>query len=436
LPPVATAVGRSPVRAPPGRSDNDVWRPRPGLSRMPPSPLPYRPSTPSSATRPGAIAPRRSRRTARGSTATACRLALLALALAPSGCGGAAGGAPGEDESGRGATAQRPVPVAIAPATRGPIASYYRATATLEVEKQADVVARVQGIIETIEVEEGDDVESRAVLARIEPSEYRLRLDLAASKAANLQSKYDRARGLSADLLSIQEIETARSELATARAEEGLARLDLDYTEVRAPFAGRIVRRLVDVGRKVRVDEALFGLADFSVILARVHVPAKEYKKLQVDQNVRLVLDSNRRDLEGHVELVSPTIDPTTGTIKVTVQIREYPPGTRPGDFAEVQIVTERREDRVLVPKSAVLSDSGERVVFVAVDGTAERRVVTAGFTDDVWTEIESGLAEGEAVVVKGQRSLKHGRPIKVIEDANGSGAPAEDPDLAATAGS
>lgn len=318
------------------------------------------------------------------------------------------------------------MPVAVAPAFRGTIARTYRATATLEVEAKADAVARVQGIIESIHVEEGVEVEADQLLLKIVPDEYRLRLDLSAAKAANLQSKYDRIRKLTEDLISLDEIETARTELATARADEALAKLNLSYTEVQAPFAGRIVHRFVDVGQKVSPDDPLFHVADFDVLLARVHVPAREFKKLKVDQSVKLTLDSSGKRPKGRVKLVSPIIDPATGTIKVTVEIHEYAADTRPGDFAEVQIVTERREDTLLVPKPAVLSDDGERVVFLAAEGRAVRQVVEVGFTDDDHVEILSGLEDGDPVVVKGQRTLKHDRLLKVLPDPE-----APDPSLA-----
>ena len=79
-------------------------------------------------------------------------------------------------------------------------------------------------------------------------------------------------------------------------------------------------------------------------------------------------------------------------------------------------IVTERRDGRTLVPRSALVSDKGEDVVYVEVDGVAERRAVEIGISDDQHAEIISGVAVGEFVVVKGQRSLQHGQAVRVLE--------------------
>jgi membrane fusion protein (multidrug efflux system) len=219
------------------------------------------------------------------------------------------------------------------------------------------------------------------------------------------------------DLVSAEEYETLSTDLASAKAAGGMARLNLSYTRVVAPFRGRIVSRRVDVGQNINAGTPLFVLSDFTPLLARVHVPAREFNKLEPDQPVDLVLESNGTRLRGRIKLVSPTIDPASGTIKLTIEIPTYPDGVRPGDFAQVSIVTERRAGRTLVPKVALVNDRGEQVLFVSADSTAERRVVEIGFQDERNAEILVGVNAGERIVVKGQRTLKNGSPIKVLAD-------------------
>jgi membrane fusion protein (multidrug efflux system) len=362
----------------------------------------------------------------------------VAAALGACGKGGGAGQAQGAGgpggAPGNGAPKQPPVPVAVASAATGSIASYYTATATLAADKEAELMARVSGVVERLLCEEGDIVAEGAELLLIDNDEYAFRLEQAVADRKDLETRMERMQAMrDQDMVSAEEYETVVNDLAAAKAAEGMARLNLSYTRVTAPFAGRVVTRNVDPGQTVNVGTQLFVLSDFTPLLARVHVPSKEFNKLKPDQPVDLVLDSNGTKLRGRIRLVSPTIDPSSGTIKVTVEINEYPAGVRPGDFAQVSIVTERRNNSTLVPKIAVVNDRGEQIVYISqADTTAERRVVEIGFQDDQNAEILAGVAVGDRVVVKGQRSLKHGAAIKVLD---GEGAAQAAGDTAAGAG-
>jgi membrane fusion protein (multidrug efflux system) len=348
--------------------------------------------------------------------------------------GGAAdsAGAQGRPDSmAQNARPQRPpVPVAVAAAEVGPIASYYRATASLEAEKQADVLARVEGVVTAVVAEEGDVVAEGDVLLRIEDRQYRYRVEQAQARTAQLRAAFERLEEMRKEQLATDaEFETARADLASAEADEGLARLELSYAHVTAPVSGVVTQRLVDEGQNLTAGTPVYTLVDVHPLLARVHVPSREFRALEVDQQVELVLDSTGQRLAGRIKLISPVIDPASGTIKVTVEVPEYPAGTRPGDFAEVRIVTELRPDALLVPRTAVVTEKGEAAVFVVVEGesvTAERRLVEVGFTDDDRAQLLSGVTVGERVVVKGQRSLKHGQNVRVLDGPGAEPATAD----------
>ncbi len=366
-------------------------------------------------------------RPATGSRKLVVGLASLVWAawlLAASGCGNSDGQqnaqaqAPARGPANGGAAPAQPaIPVAVEKAKTGAISSYYTATATLAAENEAEVLARVSGVVKALGCEEGDIVDTGAVLLTIDNDEYQYRLSQAEALTANLRSRFARLEEMQKrELVSAEEYEGLKNDLKSAEAAEGLARLTLSYTQVTAPFRGRVVNRLVDVGQNVNVGTQLFLLSDFEPLLARVHVPAKEFKKIRPEQPVVLILESGDYRLTGRIKLVSPVIDPTSGTIKVTVEIPKCPEGVRPGDFAEVRIVTERRTGSTLVPAIALVTDRGEQVVYVAADSTAERRVVEVGFQDDQNVEIVNGVAPEENIIVKGQRSLKHGSLIKILE--------------------
>jgi len=347
-------------------------------------------------------------------------LLAMTLLLLPA-CGG------GEEPTRAGGKGKRPgmggpprmpeAPVSVEAVGRGDLASYYSANATLEPDKDAEVLARISGVVLQLKAEEGDFVRKGDLLLAIEEEEYRHRLTQAEVEAENQRARFERTEKMfEQNLVSAEEFDSARSDLRTAEAALELAAYELSLARVTAPFSGRITVRSVDLGENVSNGTPLFTLVDMRRLLARVHVPAREFRAITVGQPVKLTVDSSGDRLEGTIDLISPVIDATSGTIKVTVAITDFPPTTRPGDFAEVAIETDKHLDTLLVPRIAVVSEKGEQVVFVAEDGTAVRRLVTVGYQDDDHAEIVDGLVEGEQVVVQGQRSLKDGQPLKILE--------------------
>ncbi len=344
----------------------------------------------------------------------------LACALLTSACSKEAGGAgppPAQAAGPGGARNEKPVPVAVERVAQGAIASYYTATATIEAESRAEIVARTTGVVRALVHEEGDRVAAGAELLRLEDDEALLRAQQAEANAAMARAEFDRKASMrDAGLLSAEEFETVENTRSVREAELGLARLELEYTRVAAPFAGRIVRRLVDLGAHVSPGAPLFEIVDDEPLLARVHVPSRRMGYVRPGQEIDLHLDSANLDVKGVVTLVSPIVDPATGTVKVTAEIRRRPDGIRPGDFAQVKVVTERHDDAVLVPSRAIVEDEGQKVVYVAVDGKAVRRPVETGFVEGDRTEVTSGVAAGELICTKGQRDLRDGATLALLE--------------------
>jgi len=131
---------------------------------------------------------------------------------------------------------------------------------------------------------------------------------------------------------------------------------------------------------------------------------------------------------EGRISRISPTVDPKTGTFRARVEVPDTSRRLKPGMFARVNIVYERRENALQVPRAAILDADGEQSVYVAADGKAEQRRVATGLANNGWVEVIEGLDGSELVVVVGQAGLKTGTPVNVVDASEPAAGPAPGP--------
>ena len=130
---------------------------------------------------------------------------------------------------------------------------------------------------------------------------------------------------------------------------------ELGYTEVRAPITGIVTSRLVNLGDYITVNQHLFDLVDFDTIVARVYVPERELERMRLGQTARIFSASlGGETKDGSVLRIAPVVDPKSGTVKVTVDVPRQR-GLRPGMYVEIELVTDTREDALLLPKRAVI---------------------------------------------------------------------------------
>lgn len=338
------------------------------------------------------------------------RLAIITVALL-SACGEKAS----EEEK----ESEPAVPVAVAVVQRGAIEAAYKGTATIEADKQATVVAKISGIVESIRTEEGQAVKAGDALAQLEQE--RLQLELARARANYQQLKAEFGRNervLQQKLVSREQYDRSRFELQAAKAALDLAELSLRESTILAPIDGVVSGRHIKVGNTVQVNAALFDITHLEALEAQLHVPEREIHKLKPGQPALISVDAWPGDrFQGQVQRINPVVDPASGTVKVTVALDNPDGKLLPGMFGRLQVLYDRREDALLIPKDAVVIEDASASVFVIVDGKAERRTVELGYDNDRDYEVLSGLSENERVVTIGRASLKDGAPAEIVGD-------------------
>ncbi len=309
------------------------------------------------------------------------------------------------------------IPVETSAATRADIYAMYSGTAPIEADAEAGVIAKVAGEVREILVEEGDDVKSGQLLARLDGD--RLRLELMQSQANLRKAQRDHQRNVDLkdrSLISAGDFEKIKYEMDALEASYNLAKLELSYTEIRAPINGVIAERFVKVGNTINVNTITFQVTSLEPLIAYLHIPEREYRRIARGQTAVIAVDALQgSEFQATVARISPVVDPGTGTFKITVEVSDPTRRLKPGMFSRINIVYDMHPQALQVPRSAIIDEAGETSVFIVEDAKAVRRIITTGYANNGNIEIVAGLTGSEKIVVVGQAGLRDGSKVSII---------------------
>ncbi len=309
-----------------------------------------------------------------------------------------------------------PVPVELALVEGRGIAAYYRAASVIEADRLVELVAKTTGRVRAVNVEEGDWVQEGQVLAEMENDREQIQLRKAELTIADRKRQLNRSKSmLEEELISRQEFDDQESAFMMAEAERDLAAIALEDTRIRAPFAGRLTERKVVTGQQLAAATPAFTIGDFSPLRVRVHLPEAIARKVAAGQRVLVSPDATDVPLEAVVERISPVVDPATSTVRLTLLLEGDNDAARVGGFVKVRITTDRHQDALAIPKTALVEEGSLRNVFVAAADTVRKVEIETGLYDETHVEVLEGLFAGDFVVTMGQGGLRTGSLVKPL---------------------
>jgi membrane fusion protein (multidrug efflux system) len=310
----------------------------------------------------------------------------------------------------------------------GPISRFVTLPGEIKPYQQVTLCAKVAGYLKTINVEMGDQVQEGALLAEIEIPE--LLADRARYKAevevANLDHKrLSDSQSKAPDLVLPQAVDAARARLEIAKASLERAETLLNYAKIIAPFSGIVTRRLVDPGAFIPAatssggaqNAALITLTDFNRVRVQVAIPELEAPLVGVDKPVRFTIDAlPGKSFEGKVTRFTYALDEATKTMLAEIELPNPTHELRPGMYATVKIGLEHKENSLLLPSDAIVTEKAGVFAFALVENKANKTRVQTGFNDGLHVEILSGLAPDQMVILVGKQQLNDGQTVKPVE--------------------
>src|SRR4051794_21835693 len=327
-----------------------------------------------------------------------------------------------------------PPKVEVAVPVQRPITRYLEATGNAAPIKNVDLVARVQGVLQAINYQDGTFVKEGATLFTIEPDTYKLKLEQAQAAEAGAQASAKQAEAdfrRQSDLVSRQVVSQATLEASTAARENAqanqqqaqvntkIAAVNYGYTKVVAPFDGIVSAHQVSIGELVGVASPtqLATIVALDPIYVNFTVNEQDVLRIRAEAARRGITTNDLRQLpveiglqtetgyphRGKLDYVSPTVNQSTGTLAVRGVLPNADRVLLPGYFVRVRVPFGDDAKALLVPDAALGSDqSGRYVLVVTPENVVEQRKVQTGPLDGELRVIESGLKADDRVVIAG----------------------------------
>ena len=310
---------------------------------------------------------------------------------------------------------------------------------------QATVKSTVGGEVRRVLVREGEAVRQGAVVAEIDGTEARTRLEAALADLAERRARLDiaaRNRDTNQGLLKQNFIsqnafdqlqstyQASQAAVQWAEAQVKLARQATADALVRAPMSGTVAKRLVNGGERVGVDAPLLQLVDLSRLELEATVPASDVARIAPGQSVRFTVDGfGERQFEGKLARINPVAEPGTRAIKLFVTVPNGDASLRGGMFAQGVVTVSQSKAMPVIPLSAVFEEAAQSYAFTVEGGKLAKRALKLGLKDEASGQVEvaEGLSDGIVVVRIRMNGLKAGAPA-VLRDATAAAKSASAP--------
>lgn len=277
------------------------------------------------------------------------------------------------------------------------------------------------GVLTTLNVQEGDRVDAGDVLAATQLEEYRAERDRAEAEVEKLKRELERKRPLAErDAIQIAEIEQLEGDLNIAQREVHVWNTRIDLGTLVAPTDAVVTKRHVDPGTTVAANEQLLELADVSELVVPVRMSERDVGAIDRDEPVEVRLDAYPDEpMEASIRRVFPGADESSRRVTVELKLDDVADGVepKPGFRARATIEVDRRVDRLAVPSQSLLaSDGDDEIVYVIDEDKLVTRSVETGVQRRNWTEIVDGLEAGDVIVGTNPTNLREGTRVHVSQ--------------------
>jgi membrane fusion protein (multidrug efflux system) len=289
-------------------------------------------------------------------------------------------------------------------------------TGTLLANEEVELVSETSGLIQEIYLNEGREVKKGDLLIKINDSELQAQLRRADFRLNLAEDREKRQKQLlEQGGISQEEYDATLNEVNVLRAEVALINAQIDKTEIRTPFTGRLGLKYVSDGSYISPSTKIATLQDIHRIKIDFSVPERYATMIKVGKGVRFSVQGLDDTLNAKVYAKEPRIDTDTRTLKVRALSDNTEEKLLPGAFADLQLTLNTIGDALMVPTVALVPEINGQKVFLVKNGVVQPQSVTTGIRQPLKVQILQGIAPGDTVLTTGLLQVRPGMPVNIV---------------------
>lgn len=316
--------------------------------------------------------------------------------------------------------------VSAAKASYGEWQPQIEAVGTLRAVKGADLSLQVSGIVDSISFNSGDDVQQGALLMKLRADDDIAKLESLQATAALNDLTYQRdLKQFKIQAVSQATLDVDAANLKNAKAQVAQQQAILDEKSLRAPFAGHLGIRAVDLGQYLGAGTTIVTLQALDPIFLDFFVPQQAIDRVRLGQKIVVKIDAFQdRTFAGEIAAINPKVDQSSRNVQIRASLKNADHKLIPGMYATVDIETGAPQKYITLPETAITYNPYGDTVYIVennakgADGkpnlVARQTFVTTGLTRGDQVAVLKGVNEGDMIVTAGQIKLHNGSPVSI----------------------
>lgn len=297
-----------------------------------------------------------------------------------------------------------------------------KASGTIFSDMETQLKPEIAGRIIKINFRDGAQVKKSQLLVKLNDADLQAQLKkLKVMEKLYSEKEIRQNKLLKLGGISIEEYDNTLSQLQTTQAEIELLKVQIDKTEIKAPFEGVIGLRNVDEGQYVTTSNIIASLQKLNTVKIDFSIPEQYAKLISLNEAISFTVKGSAEKFKGEIAAIEPKVDLSTRTVMVRAKSPNAKNKLIPGSFAEVELSLQKTNNALMIPTEAVIPILKGQKVFIYKSGKAKEQKIITGIRTENKIQVTEGIAEGDTIITSGIMQIKDGDEVKIMKDKKSS---------------